>query len=138
MVEIFSNIERKCPEFLSNCTVCKKRTFHERTERLLMLPDVLIVNLERFQRTRLNRTTNKNCNIIEPSIILPIGETMYSLNAVVTHYGTHAHKGHYIATLYKNGHWIDCNDQRSTEDDFFGRSRRRRRRWKKFGSQSPS
>ena len=35
---------------------------------------------------------------IEPSDILKIEETLYLLNAVVTHYGSTARKGHYIAT----------------------------------------
>ena len=43
MAEIFSNTERILPGFLSNCATCTKMTYHERTEELLMLPDVLIV-----------------------------------------------------------------------------------------------
>ena len=35
---------------------------------------------------------------IEPSDILKIEETLYLLNAVVTHYGSTARKAHYIAT----------------------------------------
>ena len=74
-----------------------------------MLPDVLIVNIDRFRNPRSTRNGSKNCVNIEPSVILSINETIYSLNAVVTHYGANPRKGHYIATLHKNGHWIDCN-----------------------------
>merc|ERR1712079_601450 len=72
---------------------------------------VLIVNLERFQKSRSGRTTSKNCKNIEPSVILTIDGTVYSLNAVITHYGRHAQEGHYVSTLHRNGHWIDCNDE---------------------------
>lgn len=27
------------------------------------------------------------------------------------HYGETTHKGHYITTLYRDGQWIDCNDE---------------------------
>ncbi len=86
-------------------------THHERIEKLLMLPDVLIVNLERFQTSRSGRTTMKNCADIEPSIVVTINETIYSLNAVATHYGPVANAGHYVTTLHKNSHWIDCDDE---------------------------
>ena len=58
-----------------------------------MLPDVLIVSIERFKNT-----SSKNCMNIEPSDILKIEETLYSFNTVVTHYGSTARKGNYIAT----------------------------------------
>ena len=90
IAEIFSNIERKLPIFLSHCTDCKRETHHERIEKLLMLPEVLIVNLERFQTTRSGRTTTKNCKDIKPSIIVTIDETYYTLKAVVTHSGRRA------------------------------------------------
>ena len=111
ILKIFSNTERTFPIFLNHCTDCKMETHHERTEKLLMLPDVLVVNLERFQRTRSNRASSKNCKNVEPSIVLSVNETEYSLTSVITHYGVSANKGHYINTLYQNQNWIDCDDE---------------------------
>ena len=118
IAEIFSNTERTFPEFQEKCTYCKSKTFHEHNEKILMLQEVLIVKLQRYQKNRFNRIINKNCMDIKPSIILSLDETDYMLNAVVTHYGETTHKGHYITTLYRNGQWIDCNDEvvRPTND----------------------
>ena len=48
---------------------------------------------------------------VDPSIILPSVESEYMLNAVVTHYGETTSRGHYITTLYRDGRFIDCNDE---------------------------
>ena len=111
IAEIFSNTERTFPNFKEKCTLCKTKTIHEHHEKILMLPEVLIVKLQRYQKNKFNRIINKNCMDIDPSIILQLNEADYMLNAVVTHYGETTHKGHYIATLYRNGQMIDCNDE---------------------------
>ena len=83
-----------------------------------MLPEVLIVKLQRYQKNQFNRIISKNCTDIDPSVILQLDQTDYMLNAVVTHYGRHTNEGHYITTLYQDGQWIDCNDEvvRPTND----------------------
>ena len=110
--EIISSTERKLSDFFEKCTRCNKKTVHEQFEKLLMLPEVLIVSLKRFRKSKSNRTIGKNCSEIEPSEILTIDETAYSLNAVVTHYGKKTNEGHYTTTLLRNGQWIDCNDEK--------------------------
>ena len=111
IADIFSSTERTFPNFQEKCTHCKVKTIHEHYEKILMLPDVLIVKLQRYQKNRFNRIINKNCMDIQPSIILTLLDTDYMLNAVVTHYGRTTHEGHYITTLYRDGQWIDCNDE---------------------------
>ena len=109
IAKIIPGIERTFPTFLAKCTKCKTKTNHERYEKLLMLPDVLVVNLQRFQKNRYNRFISKNCQDLDPSIILTLDESLYSLNTVITHYGK-VNKGHYISTLYRDGQWIECDD----------------------------
>ena len=99
------------PNFQETCTNCGSKTFQEHHEKILMLPQVMIVKLQRYEKNRFNRIIKKNCMDVEPSIILPLLESEYMLNAVVTHYGETTKKGHYITTLYRNGQWIDCNDE---------------------------
>ena len=43
--EIISSTERK-GSFFEKCTHCNKKTVHEQFEKLLMLPEVLIVSLK--------------------------------------------------------------------------------------------
>ena len=50
--EIISSGERKLPDFFEKCTRCKIKTVHEQYEKLLMLPEVLIVCLKRFKKTK--------------------------------------------------------------------------------------
>ena len=84
---LFSGIERTFPAFKTNCIVCKAETIHEKQEKILSLPDILFVNLLRFKRSKSNTIIGKDCKDVEPSIILTLDETLYSLNAVVTHDG---------------------------------------------------
>ena len=88
IADIISTINRTFPNFFDDCTHCKSKTVHEHNEKLLMLPEVLIVNLKRFKRSRANRIIGKNCQEINPSSMLQLDESVYSLNAVVSHYGT--------------------------------------------------
>ena len=110
IAEIISSTKRKFPTFLEQCSECRLETQFEKNEEIVLLPDVLIVNLQRVQRSRSNRILGKNCTEIEPSVLLTLGNTIYSLNAVVTHYGRHLHEGHYVTTLWRNDQWICCND----------------------------
>ena len=108
---IGSNRERSFPIFQKDCTRCKMETDHDHDENILMMPELLLINLQRFQTSKSKRVIlNKNCMDIEPSDFLNLGGTVYILRAVISHYGNEPHKGHYIATLYSNGNWIDCND----------------------------
>ena len=50
IAEILSNTERTFPNFEEKCTDCKIKTIHEHCEKILMLPDVLIVKLQRYQK----------------------------------------------------------------------------------------
>ena len=109
IANVISGTDRTFPNFFDDCFECKMKTVHEHNEKMLMLPEVMIVNLKRFKRSRSNRVIGKNSMEIEPSIILHLEETFYSLNAVVSHFGTRTDNGHYIATLQRDG-WIDCND----------------------------
>ena len=91
--EIIPSIEKPWPDFKTNCIVCKAETWHDKYEKILILPKVLIVNLQRFKRGRSNRIIGKNCMNVDPSIILTLDESLYSLNAVVTHYGRTTNEG---------------------------------------------
>jgi len=93
ITEIIPSIEKPWPDFKTNCIVCKAETWHDKYEKILILPKVLIVNLQRFKRGRSNRIIGKNCMNVDPSIILTLDETLYSLNAVVTHYGRTTNEG---------------------------------------------
>ena len=73
--------------------MCNAKTTHEKQEMILCLPDVLVVNLQRYKQTQSNRITSKDSKHIYPSIVLPIGETSYYLNAVVTHDGQTTSQG---------------------------------------------
>ena len=81
IADIISTINRTFPNFFDDCTHCKSKTVHEHNEKLLMLPEVLIVNLKRFKRSTSNRIIGKNSMEIDPSILLQLEETAYSLNA---------------------------------------------------------
>ena len=93
MNEIISSIEKTWPVFKTNCIFCKAETLHDKYEKILILPKILIVNLQRFKRSRSNKIIGKNCMNVEPSIILTLEESLYSLNAVVTHYGKTTDEG---------------------------------------------
>ena len=108
---IGSSTERSLEIFQKDCTYCKTETDHEHYENMIMLPDLLLINLQRFKTGKSKRVIlDKNCTDVMPSDFLNLGGTVYSLNAVITHFGKEPHKGHYIATLHRNGNWIDCND----------------------------
>ena len=108
---IGSSTERSLEIFQKDCTYCKTETDHEHYENMIMLPDLLLINLQRFKTGKSKRVIlDKNCTDVMPSDFLNLGGTVYSLNAVITHFGKEPHKGHYIATLHRSGNWIDCND----------------------------
>ena len=90
---LLSGIGKVFPSFESSCNVCNAKTTHEKQEMILCLPDVLVVNLQRYKQTQSNRITSKDCKHIYPSIVLQIGETSYYLNAVVTHDGQTTSQG---------------------------------------------
>ena len=48
IVEIVSNTERTYPDFMDKCTHCGKETIQEHHEKILMLPEVLILKLQRY------------------------------------------------------------------------------------------
>ena len=52
MTEIISGTEKSLPTLLVQCPKCKIKTNHEHHEKLIELPEVLIVNLQRFERSK--------------------------------------------------------------------------------------
>ena len=76
--------------------MCEAETTHEKQEKILCLPDILIVNLQRFKRSKSNRIIGKDCMHIDPSIILNLEQTSYFLNAVVTHDGLTTSQGWHV------------------------------------------
>ena len=70
IIDLIPSIQKRCLNFLAHCTICMAEKIHEKYELLLELPDVLIVQINRFQRNQFNRIIGKNCKDIDPSIIL--------------------------------------------------------------------
>ena len=74
IAEILSSTERKDYYFFKSCEPCATETCHVKIEKLLILPDVLIINLKRFNQTA--GIITKDCKDIEPSSLLQIDETL--------------------------------------------------------------
>ena len=110
IAEIVTGDARTSPSISKRCEKCRTETSHEEIEKAYFLPDVLIVNLKRFNQ--IGKKIRKDCREVEPSTILQKDEIVYSLNAVVTHFGRTTQDGHYIASLSRNGQWIHCNDDK--------------------------
>ena len=117
-----------------NCEKCGLDKQHEVNEELLICPPVLIINLQRFKteqrvnfhgrRKSLRLINNsqfqvdnvvsygKNCQDVDPSPILLLKETVYSLRSVIIHLGSDLEEpGNHIVTLLNTSKgWITCND----------------------------
>ena len=107
--EILTNEENVSP-ILKRCDHCQKDTSHAEVESFYELPDVLVISLQRWRQD--GETITKDCREVEPSVLLQFDDAAYSLNAVVTHFGSHVYEGHYITSLYRNNRWIHCNDEK--------------------------
>ena len=117
-----------------NCEKCGFDKQHEVNEELLICPPVLNINLQRFKteqrvnfhgrRKSLRLINNsqfqvdnvvsygKNCQDVDPSPILLLKETVYSLRSVIIHLGSDLEEpGNHIVTLLNTSKgWITCND----------------------------
>ena len=93
VAEIISPTDKKIHSFLKLCSKCQIKTNHERYEKIIMLPDVLIIDIKRFKRNKYNRIIGKNSMEIDPSIVLKLDQAVYSLKGIVSHIGTQIHKG---------------------------------------------
>ena len=57
-------------------------------------------------------TYQKNCQAIDPSVVLLIKDTVYSFRSIIAHMGSSIEEedGHIIAILNTVNGWITCND----------------------------
>ena len=93
VAEIISTTDKKHNSFVKLCSKCQINTNHERYEKIVTQPNVLIINIKRFKRNKYNRIIGKNSIEINPSIVLKLDQVVYSLKGVVSHIGTQIHKG---------------------------------------------
>ena len=93
VAEIISTQDKKNHSFMKQCRKCQINTNHERYEKIVTQPNVLIINMKRFKRNKYNRIIGKNSIEINPSIVLKLDQVVYSLKGVVSHIGTQIHKG---------------------------------------------
>ena len=101
--------DKRVPLISKNCSHCQRDTSHAELQSLYELPEVLIISLKRF--TQNGEEIKKNSHEVEPSYLLQFDEAVYSLNAVVSHFGPNANQGHYITSLFRNNEWVYCNDE---------------------------
>ena len=119
------------------CESCNVNGLHQKSEELFILPSVLIINLQRFVQStavegndfqkrrksmRLAGRNNsadeniivyeKNCIKVEPSSVLILKETIYSLRSLVIHDGKTVEEegGHIFTLLNTSKGWITCDD----------------------------
>jgi len=91
--------------FLKRCENCDKLNLHSTEQKWLILPNVLIIRLERSETSKFVE--------VEPSIQLEIDGATFDLRAVITHHGESTKRGHITTSLYNGkGLWTTCNDKR--------------------------
>ena len=71
---------------------------------VLDTPDVLLFQLERFQKSG-----KKITSLMSFPLQLEFHESNFSLAAVINHHGS-VSSGHYTACVNKNNQWFSCND----------------------------
>ena len=98
-------------DYALTCYFCERSQYHEKTEKIMVLPEVLIVYLKRFPRSLYGRSTRKNDTPVDPPNILSLSDqTDYFLRSIITHHGQQVNNGHVTVTLNTSQGLILCND----------------------------
>ena len=105
IADIVSNARLTEDNYLKRCSRCGILNHHRRKQNWLILPQVLIITLQRDEVSRLVE--------VNPSLRLKIEGITYELKAVIQHHGKCASWGHITSHLYnkRNDSWIECDDE---------------------------
>ena len=96
-----------------NCHKCARDTDKEQTEEFTSLPEILMVQINRFLPGNFNI---KNIDNITPDKEIILNNTKYFLKSVIVHTGDTTNHGHYTALcIQENGIWIECDDSNIRE-----------------------
>lgn len=90
-----------------NCPKCNKKVETLKSERLTIMPNILIVVLNRFKRTLRKDTTLIN---IPLDTLLLENKHYYQCIGIISHLGSTRNHGHYIAYCRINNEWYLMND----------------------------
>lgn len=99
-----------------NCPGCKQSVEALKSEEMVILPNVFIIGLKRFQAVGRNKDQSE--------IDIPLGnldlspfvnpntlDTMYECTGIISHLGGSRNYGHYVAYSRVNGEWYLMNDE---------------------------
>lgn len=95
-------------EDMLTCDHCKMRTYTTKSMKISMYPNVLILNLKRFDSQ--GRHIRAMVEISENLIFKSLGKNVnYKLKCIVNHFGSGLHSGHYMTTTCQEK-WINIDD----------------------------
>ncbi|MCQ2820598.1 MAG: ubiquitin carboxyl-terminal hydrolase [archaeon] len=113
MLDLYFKDERI--KWESKCEGCKQKTEHRKQLRISILPEILILSLQRFNArtgSKNNERVSFDQNInLDPYVDRECskGRSSYSLYGIANHSGTPSF-GHYYAYAKVNGSWKEYND----------------------------
>jgi ubiquitin carboxyl-terminal hydrolase 22/27/51 len=90
------------------CGGCSKSARVLNSFSVLDLPDILLIQLSRFEVSA-NKVLKLKQAVSFPLVNLPFQNSTFNLLSVVNHHGS-VNSGHYSAFINENGQWFSCND----------------------------
>ncbi|KAM7537735.1 hypothetical protein Aperf_G00000077273 [Anoplocephala perfoliata] len=125
LLQSYFDVEHANEDECITCERCKKRKSFTKSTMILVLPDVLLISLKRFQATKrgwkkLNTPVEFPLTSLDMHSYLSKSakeeKTLYDLYGVVNHAGT-LNEGHYYAhiKLESDGRWFRINDNDCSE-----------------------
>ena len=87
-----------------------KKTWRSKRVTVEEWPEILVVNVKRFQKGALGQRWTKECRSIGFQPAMAQGGESYTLQAAVCHWGNSCHRGHYVCYQRRGAHWYKCDD----------------------------
>ncbi len=101
------------------CEKCKKKTAHYKWDEIKKYPEILIINLIRYEFDSILGTKKKLTHLVEYKQVFSFNKNKekYKLIAVAMHNGETIKSGHYTAYINVNNKWYLTDDTREIPNE---------------------